>query len=65
MRFKKLGSYLIDRLTCYRTENGKSDYFELRVPATSERIRLGCEDDFVRLSETPMKANENVWAVPG
>jgi hypothetical protein len=49
----------------HRLENGKSDYFELRVPATSERIRLSCEDDFVRLSETPQKASENGWAVPG
>ena len=66
MRFKKLGNISIYELKYLRVANGvKSEYFELQVPATSERIRISCEDEFVRLSDTQINANEQVWAVPG
>jgi len=36
---------LRDAIKAARQENGISGYFELRMPATSERIRMACLDD--------------------
>ena len=46
-----------------RLENGLKGYFEMNSPATSERIRLACEDAFTHASETRLKENEKPWAV--
>ena len=48
-----------------RLENGRDEYFELQCPATSERIRVSCGDNFARLSETKLQPGEKTWGVPG
>jgi xanthine dehydrogenase/oxidase len=44
-----------DAITAARRDNGKSGYFEMRMPATSERIRMYVMDDL------GVSAIEHVW----
>ncbi|KAH6563748.1 hypothetical protein BASA60_010597 [Batrachochytrium salamandrivorans] len=47
-----------------RSENGHSnDHFRMDSPATSERIRIACQDVFVQQSSTPLQAGELAWGV--
>ncbi len=44
-------------------ENGDKKYFRLDCPATSERIRLACEDEITKLARTDPKDGEKPWSI--
>jgi hypothetical protein len=47
-----------DAITAARKENtGEESYFEMRMPATSERIRMYCADRFARKATSQMLGN--------
>lgn len=52
-----------DAIKAARQDLGQTDYFRLDCPATSERIRLACNDSLVARSFTPLQAGEKPWAV--
>jgi xanthine dehydrogenase/oxidase len=45
-----------------RLDNGLKGFFRLDCPATSERIRLTCMDELVKMAETPLKTGEKPWS---
>ena len=47
-----------------RRENGFEGHFRLDSPATSERIRLACEDVFTLKAKTPLEKGQMSWSVP-
>ena len=38
-----------DAIRVFRKENGSMELFELMVPATAERIRMACQDQFTKM----------------
>ena len=46
-----------------RLENGISQDFQLDSPATAERIRLGCEDQLVRLVPLLPQGSYTPWGI--
>jgi xanthine dehydrogenase/oxidase len=52
-----------DAIKSFRLDAGLKGPFRLDSPATSERIRLSCADDFVNRAKTPLKQGEKPWAV--
>lgn len=51
-----------DAVRCARRENmgGKEEYFEMRLPATSERIRLYTNDEISTKAKNAILGGENV-----
>ncbi|KAL5036700.1 hypothetical protein BDV3_005886 [Batrachochytrium dendrobatidis] len=55
---------LREAIQAARIENGASaEHYRLDSPATSERIRIACNDVFVRQASTPLKETELPWSV--
>ncbi len=52
-----------DAIGAARAESGLDGFFEMPSPATSERIRLHCQDDLANLSKTELKDGEKSWSV--
>ncbi|KAI8902934.1 molybdopterin binding aldehyde oxidase/xanthine dehydrogenase [Globomyces pollinis-pini] len=53
-----------DAIQAARADQGLKGYFRLDCPATSERIRVSCEDDLAKRAYTPLAAGEKPWGVP-
>lgn len=53
-----------DAIQSARAQNGLVGPFRMDSPATSERIRMHCGDEFVQRANTPLKPGELPWAVP-
>jgi xanthine dehydrogenase/oxidase len=54
---------LKDAIKSARSEVGLSTEFRLDSPATAERIRMACEDEFTQKFPTPPKDSFKPWAV--
>ncbi|CAG7824794.1 unnamed protein product [Allacma fusca] len=52
-----------DAIKSARSEVGLSTEFRLDSPATAERIRMGCEDEFTEKFPTPPGGSFKPWAV--
>uniref|UniRef100_A0A674F2Z7 xanthine dehydrogenase n=1 Tax=Salmo trutta TaxID=8032 RepID=A0A674F2Z7_SALTR len=46
-----------------RRERGLGDSFPLSSPATSERIRMACEDQFTEMAPSPKKGTFKPWSI--
>ncbi|KAJ3256861.1 hypothetical protein HK103_005105 [Boothiomyces macroporosus] len=55
---------LREAIKAARAEQGIGGYFRLDSPATSERLRLSCVDEFVSASKTDLLPGEKPWGVP-
>ena len=55
---------LRDAIKAKRRDNGLEDHFRLDSPATSERIRMACEDKFTAMAKSiPWKPSEKPWCI--
>ncbi|XP_035533550.1 xanthine dehydrogenase-like [Morone saxatilis] len=46
-----------------RTERGLGDAFPLSSPATAEKIRVACQDEFTKMASSPMDGAAAHWCL--
>ena len=49
-------------ISSFRADQGLLGHFRMDSPATSERIRMACQDSFTHIAETPLGPGEKPWA---